>query len=489
MDKIPLSRIDAYPYRHRLAEVMAQPVVTAPPDLPLGEAAARMERLGISSLIVEGSWHGAAAGIVTERDVLRAVVRQGAEALAQPVSAAMGHPLHGLPQEAFVYQALGRMDRLGVRHLAVWDGQGRAVGIVTARMLLRQRAGEALALGDRIQVAGDAAGLGAVRARLPDLAAALLGEGVPALDVAAVLAEVLRDLTARAADLAAAGVERERGPPPAPWCVLVLGSAGRGETLLAFDQDNALIHGGTEEDDPWYAAVAERMCATLAEAGVPRCRGGVMASNPAWRHGLEGWRAQLRRWVGSAGPQDLLEVDVFFDFIPVFGDRALADALRAEALEVARDIGFLKNLGAELERASAPLGLFGGFRTEDGRVDLKLGALWPVVAGARVLALRHGVAATGTLARLAVAGEGDGAALGDLFTLAARLTLDQQIADAATGAAPGPRVDVTRLDRPTRRRLREALKAVALVPEVVRAGLSAVSAGGATFGQAPKVAQ
>ncbi|NYZ11552.1 CBS domain-containing protein [Azospirillum sp. RWY-5-1] len=475
-----LARIDAYPYRHRLAEVMTAPVVTAPGDQSLGEAAGLMDRLAISSLLVTDPVSGAVAGIVTERDVLRAVARRGAAALAEPLSAFMSGPVQGLPGDRFVYQALGRMDRLGVRHLAVTDGRGRPVGIVTARSFLRQRAGEALALGDRIQVAEDAAGIAAVRNRLPDLAAALAAEGVPALDTAAVIAELLRDMTARAAELAEREVTAARGPAPAPWCVLVLGSAGRGETLLAFDQDNALIHAGDDADDAWYADMAERMVALLDAGGVPRCRGGVMASNPAWRHSAAGWRGIVEHWVNAARPQDLLEVDVFFDLHPVHGDRDFAESLRRDALTHARDVGFLKNLGAQLDAASPPLTILGRLRTEEGRVDLKLGALWPVAAAARVLALRHGVTATGTMARLerlaclGVLAEGDRADLQGLYAMAARLVLDQQVADARVGVVPSPRIDPTRLDRATRRRLCDALRIVGRLADVVRDGLVAV---------------
>ena len=41
--------------------------------------------------------------------------------------------------------------------------------------------------------------------------------------------------------------------------------------------------------------------------------------------------------------------------------------------------------------------MFGRFREEDGRVDLKRGGLLPIVSGGRVLALRLGVPATATV--------------------------------------------------------------------------------------------
>ncbi|HYD69175.1 DUF294 nucleotidyltransferase-like domain-containing protein [Azospirillum sp.] len=483
MDANALTRLDSFPYQHRLAEVMTRPALSAPGTLTLGEAARRMDAQGVSSLLVEGEEPGRAAGIVTERDVLRAVARHGGEALALPLTAVMGTPVYVLPETAYVYLALGRMDRLGVRHLAVTGADGRVVGIVTARQLLRQRAGKALALGDQLAVALDAAGMGAVRSALPALARSLLAERVPPPDVAGVLAQVLRDLTARAAELAAAEVESTMGPAPAPWCVLVLGSAGRGETLLSGDQDNALIHAAGPADDPWFAALGRRMNALLDGAGVPLCRGGVMAGNTGWRHDEAGWRATVEHWVKAAAPQDLLAVDIFFDFHAAGGDAGLAAGLRSFALtRAAASVGFLKNLAAQLDDAREPLDLLGRFRTVEGRVDLKLNGAWPVVAAARVLALRNGIAATGTAERLealAATGalnEGDAAGLAELHAECLGLMLDQQLADLEAGRAPSSRVDVRRLSRLRSRRLRDGLKRIRLVPDMVREGLAAASA-------------
>ncbi|MGQ9368406.1 DUF294 nucleotidyltransferase-like domain-containing protein [Azospirillum sp. ST 5-10] len=480
MDPALLSRLDTWPYRHRLAEVMTAPVATAPPGLSLGEAAERMERRGISSLLVEGDGPAGVAGIVTERDVLRALVHHGAAALSLPLAAAMSAPVEAVPADCFVYVALGRLDRLDIRHLAVTDGAGRVCGIVTARSLLRQRAGRALALGDQAAAALDAAAMGAVRAALPALARSLLAEGLAAPDVAAVLSEVLRDLAGRAAELAAAELAAgPAGPAPAPWCLMVLGSAGRGEALLAADQDTALVHAGTADADPWFAALGRRASELLDAAGVPLCRGGVMASNAAWRHDRAGWVSAVERWVAAARPEDLLQVDVFFDLHAVAGEPALAEELRARALELAaRSTAFLKALGEQLQTARPPTDVLGRLRTVEDRVDLKLGGLWPAVAAARVLALRHGLPVTGTRARLAaLAGAGhlneaDAAALADLHALCLGLLLDQQLADRAAGIEPSSRVDVRRLDRATVRRLRHALACVWRVPDMVRDGLS-----------------
>ncbi|MFN8925563.1 MAG: CBS domain-containing protein, partial [Rhodospirillales bacterium] len=210
-----LARIDSFPYRHRLSEVMTRPVVMMPPSATLAEAAGRMDRERISSVVVEGA-PGRAAGIVTERDVLRLVAREGAAALDRPLAAVMSSPVEALPGDVFGYRAIARLDRRGVRHLVVTEADGRVAGMITARGLLRQRAGRALALGDQVLTAPDAEALGAARAGLPQLARGLLAEDVPPTTVSGLLAEVLRDMIRRATDLALA----DAGPAPAPWCLL-----------------------------------------------------------------------------------------------------------------------------------------------------------------------------------------------------------------------------------------------------------------------------
>ncbi len=405
----------------------------------------------------------------------------GAAALARPISALMSSPVEALPPDAFVYAAIGRMDRLGLRHLAVVDpASGRLLGVVSARALLRLRAGQTPALGDEIVAARTGADLAAIHGRLPDLAGALRREKVPALDIAGVIGAVLRDLSGCAARLAAAAMARDgHGAAPAAWCYLVLGSGGRGESLLAADQDNALVHTGAADDDPWFAELGKRASDLLDAAGVPYCRAKVMAMDPAWRHNLAGWRRRIDGWVGARDGESLLSVDIFYDFAPVEGDRGLAEALRAHAMAVARSSPmFLALLAQELKDMGAPIGLFGRFATENGRVDLKAGGLLPLVSGARVLALKRGVAATATAARLQAAAEAgllndaDLATLGEAHELLAGLVLDQQIADIAAGLAPSTRVEVKRLTGVERRRLRAALKSVNIIDYMVGAALS-----------------
>ena len=294
-----LVRVDSFIYLRRLDEVMSSPVQPIRPDGTRREAARIMAGQRIGALLVTGD-EPRPAGIVTERDLLRATTDPDVDPDATPVSRVMSAPVQTMAGDEMIYRALGRMDRLGVRHLSVADASGTAVGMVSQRDLLHHRASAAAELGDAVACAGGAA----AHSRLPEVAAGLVAEGLTGADAARVISNEVRALTGRAAAIAAERIEREGyGPAPAPWCMLVLGSGGRGESLLSADQDNALIHAGPDEDDVWFAALGSHLADLLDEAGVRRCQGGIMASNPEWRGSVPAWRKRIDGWLRRSAPR------------------------------------------------------------------------------------------------------------------------------------------------------------------------------------------
>jgi DNA polymerase-3 subunit epsilon/CBS domain-containing protein len=372
------------------------------------------------------------------------------------------------------------MHRAGIRHLGVIDDEGRLVGALSMRDLLRLRAQGAVNLGDAIEAAGDAGALGQSWGMLPAVARALVREEVPAREIAAVISAELGTLTGRVARLAEAELAAEGfGPAPRAYAVLILGSAGRGESLLAMDQDNALVYAdGPEPDegvDPWFAALGTRVARMLDAVGVPLCKGGVMASNAAFRGSVATWTARSAEWVRRARPQDLLNVDIFFDLRPVHGDAALAGAiLDAAFANSGPSLAFAK-LMADKAAGGSPFTLFGGLREDEGgRVDLKGQGLLPIVSAARAIAVRHDIRARSTPDRLAVArargigSEEDLLRLDDAHRVLVERVLAQQIEDVAAGLPPSNRIEARRLAHRDRDALRGAMRAAAGAGAVAR---------------------
>ena len=476
----PAARLDSFPFRHRVEDVMTSPAATLPATSSLKEAIDVLIGRKISSVYVtEGE---TVAGIVTERDALRTIHKHGPAGLGLPLSDLMSKPLQTVASQAFVYRAIGRMDRLGLRHLGVRDPSGKIVGAITTRNLLRHRAATAIMLGDEIDNAPDVAALGAAWARLPVMAKTLVEEGVDPRTISAIISSEIQVLTRRAAQLAEMRMEAEgRGKPPVPYAVLVLGSAGRGESLLAADQDNAIVFergepGGLE--DNWFETLGGHIADTLDQVGVPYCRGGIMAKNAQWRMSVEGWRETIRGWVVRHRPEDLLNVDIFYDCVPVHGDAALAENIWNYAFEIGhRSPEFSMLLGQFLRDWNPPFTLFGGFKLDERkRVDLKKGGIMPVFTGARVLAIRHDVRARSTPERLrgvtarGHAPERDTDAILDAHKIILGAMLNQQLADTEQGIPLSPRVAVDRLGPDAKATLKAAVGKVAMIVDIVKEG-------------------
>jgi CBS domain-containing protein len=474
------ARLDSYAYRHRVRDVMSKPPVFAPPGMSFRDAVRLLIDKRISSVLVGDGKN--ATGIVTERDLLRGLA-DTANTDDAAIEAIACRPLHTVPADMHLYKAVGRMSRLGIRHLPVTGADGAVVGIVTPRNLLRERATEAIMLGDEIDAAQNAADLAAARAKLVPLAASLIADEVDARSICGVVSAELCALTRRAAELAEQAMAAEgKGSAPVPYAVLVLGSGGRGESLLAPDQDNAIVYERGEEggaEDAWFAELGARIADTLNTAGIPYCRGGIMARNRQWRKSMADWRATVESWIRRSRPEDLLNVDIFFDSVPVHGEAQLGEEIWAHAYHAGGGSAVFQRLLAELARRwQPPLGLFGGFRADKGnRTDLKIGGLMPIFTSARVLSIKHGVLARSTPQRLRGLADAGILARETVETVLTshemilRALLRQQLADVGSGIPPTNLVDTGSLDARGRARLRRAIKAIPLLTEEVSEAL------------------
>ena len=470
-------RIDSHPYRHRVADLMKSPPLMAGNDRAVKSVLATMMERKVSSLFLPPEAEGEAWGIVTERDILRAIDNDGPSALDAPVGGLGRRPLISFHKDEFVYRAIAEMSGRGIRHLGVLGEDGNLCGALSARDLLRDRAGASVALSESIESAGSRFELGRVWSRLTAVARALVFEEVDARNIASLISRELRALTRRAGQLAQAEMaEAGRGDAPAPYALLVLGSGGRGESLLAMDQDNALIYadGAPDDADAWFAELGRRTADILNEAGVIYCPGGIMASNAAWRKPVGVWQETVRSWIGRSRAEDLLNCDIFFDAQAVLGAVEMADSLRSEALGLARNAPtFRQFLAINAGKFDTPIGMFGRFRTEAGRVDLKIGGIMPIFSTARVIALMHGVEARTTPKRLASArgletvSEKDVDDLIEAHRILLTLILGQQLRDIDAGLALSNKVAPSDLNGFEKQEMKWALEQVSLVSNLL----------------------
>ena len=142
--------------RHILRE-KGRDIVSIAGDATLSEAACLLARKRIGALIVRGAG-GELAGILSERDVVRAVSEQGAGALAQPVSAYMTRDVATCGETDSVDDLMEMMTRGRFRHVPVVDDEERLQGIVSIGDVVKSRieetTREAATLREYISAAG-----------------------------------------------------------------------------------------------------------------------------------------------------------------------------------------------------------------------------------------------------------------------------------------------------------------------------------------------
>jgi CBS domain-containing protein len=115
-----------------VGEVMSHNLLTVDSTTPLAQAAERMSDRGVGAILVLSG--DSVTGILTERDVLRAVATGGVE--GTNVAAWMTRDPETVDADESTGQAAAVMIHGGFRHLPVMDG-GKPVGIVSIRDLMR----------------------------------------------------------------------------------------------------------------------------------------------------------------------------------------------------------------------------------------------------------------------------------------------------------------------------------------------------------------
>jgi CBS domain-containing protein len=438
-----------------LGSLVARPPLVVQPLDPVADVARAMRAAHTGAALVASR----SPGIVTDRDLRNRVV---AEKLAPetPVHEVMSHPLKMLGADAPIHEALLLMLDQDIHHVPV-TRDGRIVGMVTDKHLLRREARGPLLLMERIKSLARLEALEGYSLEVAATAESMLAEDVEPVRVARVIASLNDTLTGKLLRLA----EDNLGPPPCRYAWLALGSEGRMEQVLATDQDNALAYADdTADAGAYFGALAERVVGGLVHAGFPPCPGGYMATR--WHRPLAAWEQTFRQWVTRPEPQAVLEAEVFLDVRRAHGELSVA-TLERTLRESAREPLFLVQVARAALRFRPPLGVFGRVRADEGEIDVKRGGLAAIVLIGRLAGLAARSPARSTLERLRdgaaarALGADTAEALADSFRFLTGVRLRQQLRTLAAGGEPGNAVSLASLSDLERRRLREALRAVA----------------------------
>jgi CBS domain-containing protein len=112
-------------------------VVTTEPNATMKSAVALLAEKRIGAVLVLGADHRL-VGILSERDIVRALAERGAAALDEPVSRAMTRKVSTCTESETIPSLMERMTEGKFRHLPVVD-QNRLVGMISIGDVVKHR--------------------------------------------------------------------------------------------------------------------------------------------------------------------------------------------------------------------------------------------------------------------------------------------------------------------------------------------------------------
>jgi len=345
-------------------------------DATIADAAAKMDGNNVSSVVVVDDYEKP-LGILTHKDLGKVLIR-GEK--SDRVTAFMSSPVKTITPKATLFDALTKMIDAGIDHLVAVTKEDRVFGVITRKDIqvhmepslsivkLFRKVVRATSIGELETISG------ALRLSVAKIAMT----GASFYDLTRMLCSVHDAVVAKAIEIVNVGHSSEQ------FAWVHMGSSGRKEEIIATDQDNALIWKG---NDP--GALADDVDKALARIGFPECPGNYMASNQKWNQSLSVWKDYFRQWFKNPIPDHVRYLSVFLDMRPVYGNTALYDDL-LESIRLVVTEEVVRLLAYDAIELEPPLGISGIVRLHRG-VDLKTYGIYPLVNGARVLALQSGI--------------------------------------------------------------------------------------------------
>lgn len=451
-----------------LRTLARRPPLVVSPATSLRDTLYMMNQSRGDAVVIADQSSGLPLGIVTLRDLVHTVTFEGG-GLDEPVAGFMtGAPIT-LPAEAPAHRAKVLMTKRNLHHVVLVEADGRLCNLISQRDLYALQAGGDETLVEAVAAARDVDAMLKAADAIRRQGKALFASGI-GVETLCQWMSGLNDLVGmRIIEL----IEDEFDLPAVPWCWMVFGSEGRLEQTFLTDQDNGFMflpgdigETGTLRDAflPFAKAVNE----ALHFCGFERCKGDIMASNPAWCLSVYEWREKFQAWLRSPDPEAVLHSTIFFDFRPLYGRSDLVDDLRNWLVpQPAEHPRFLRGMAEQALTCTPSLGWPGRFvydrdRDHPHTIDLKLHGSRPFVDAARVWSLAHGIWPTNTGERLRHVAKAmyrspeDTAASVEAFSLIQRFRIQQQLSTKDPERAN--RLDPSSLNELHQLMLKEAFK-------------------------------
>lgn len=406
-----LTRMEAYPFKKRLSEIMTTPAEVCRPATPVRELAQQFTKRSIGAILVTDE-QDKLLGIITEHDLVSKVLsRDPADAQHATAQEVMTPEPLSMEHNAYVYEATSFMMGHKVRNVPILD-HGELVGLVSLQDLMRYRSQKSMLMVGRVNEAQTIDDLRSIRREVAKVAKALMSEVRSHFETVEIISYIHHCILKRCFDLVLEQFARQGHPPPdIRFSLMIMGSGGRREMFLLPDQDNGIIYEDFPDEmqgevDAFFIPFCEALVDAFAHVGYPKCNGEVMVNNPLWRGRLKDWKERVADWIQVPEPKKVMYSTIFFDFMPLAGDPSLCQDLRNIVHEeLRRQPAFWYFLLENDLKHKPPIGMLGRFILDKdaehkGEISLKQAGSVFIIDCIRMFLLEQGVDATTTVERV-----------------------------------------------------------------------------------------
>jgi PAS domain S-box-containing protein len=463
--------------QHLSANVLLKPVkefMIIPPVCELNtpvEVASRLMTMRNSDIMLVQGEKKEVVGLLTHGDISRRLLARKIQP-SVPVSEIMSAPVITVTDQEMIMDAFNLMIENKISYIVVKPSDKGCPGYISLLALSELKKDTPEYLIGNIRKAGSVEEISELMKQLPNLVSRLIESGTAAATTGKLISRISDSITEKIIQKAI----QKLGEPPVPFVFLALGSDGRREQTLATDQDNVMIYLTSDKENPddlkkYFLDLGNQVCSQLHAAGYPYCEGGVMAMNPEWCLELDEIKAKVASWINTPNPRELLNVGIFFDFRPVYGDTSIATSLQKYCLTEFRDKHvFFYNLVQNITGMKPSLNMMGqlSFETKDNRdyLDIKK-PIMILTAIIRMWSLKFGISERNTLERLlalqtaGVLPESTIEEFGQAIRYMMLLRIRNQLRDISENQQPGNIIPALQLSDLDRTMLRKILSAIA----------------------------
>jgi CBS domain-containing protein len=350
----------------------------------------------VESMLVERA--DGEIGIVTDSDLVKKAMYNRLD-LETPVSQITTYKLESISATDFLFNAQLIMSKKKLKRLLV-KRDNDIIGTLDIVSLNSYFASHTYSINSLIDNAVSIEELKDASQRFIKTIRALYEKGVKVRYISKLVSQLNEKLFEKLFELTAPEELKEHS------CLIIMGSEGRSEQILRTDQDNALIlHDDIKMTRDEILEYTKSFTQYLLSFGFPLCDGNIMVSNPFWVKTKMQFKDTIFDWITKPSEDGFMNLAIFYDSLSVTGDSKLLNEIKEYVFHVCDNATtFYPYFAKPILSFETPLGLFSDFVVDKyqhkDELDIKKGAIFPIVHGVRSLAIEKQLKETSTFERL-----------------------------------------------------------------------------------------